>query len=233
MLGLSGSTDYVIQIVRQRPEWKDLKRHEERSLEALISAAPMDSMTKRNRVRVSLLKNKLHLSVPMIFEAIDSELISRGYYRKHPDEVRKQWQRFATSAFLGGVVVEFGMDWLGVPHSSAAFFGVVVLSSLILFAFSQVMPARTVAGARARDATLGFKEFLGRVENERFRKSRDSAETFEREENSIPSAETFEHYLPYAIAFGVEHKWAVAFEAIYRAPPDALPPKPWIHNIGA
>jgi hypothetical protein len=56
--------------------------------------------------------------------------------------------------------------------------------------FAQIMPARSIEGARAREATLGFKEFLSRVEEERMKKM-------------ITSPEMFEHFLPYAMAFGV------------------------------
>ena len=68
------------------------------------------------------------------------------------------------------------------------------------------MPARTVPGARAREATLGFREFLERVEVERYRKM-------------ITSPEMFEKYLPYAMAFGVADKWAKAFESMNLQPP--------------
>jgi len=80
------------------------------------------------------------------------------------------------------------------------------LSTLIMFSFAQIMPARTVAGARAREAALGFKEFLERVESERYKKM-------------ITSPEMFERFLPFAMAFGVEEEWAKAFENIYREPP--------------
>jgi uncharacterized membrane protein len=79
-------------------------------------------------------------------------------------------------------------------------------SVVILFFFALIMPARTEAGARAREATLGFKEFLSRVESERYRKM-------------ITSPEMFEKYLPYAMAFDVADEWAKAFESIYREPP--------------
>jgi uncharacterized membrane protein len=79
-------------------------------------------------------------------------------------------------------------------------------TAVILFVFSRIMPARTVIGARAREAALGFKEFLERVETDRYRKM-------------ITSPEMFERYLPFAMAFGVEEKWAKAFEGIYRDPP--------------
>jgi uncharacterized membrane protein len=94
--------------------------------------------------------------------------------------------------------------WLMI--SPFALIGAGVLSTIILIVFAQIMPARTVAGARAREATLGFKEFLSRVEEERMKKL-------------ITSPEMFERFLPYAMAFGVADKWAKAFEEIYREPP--------------
>ena len=79
-------------------------------------------------------------------------------------------------------------------------------SGAILSFFAQIMPARTIAGARAREAALGFKEFLSRVEEERYKKM-------------ITSPEMFERFLPYAMAFGVADKWATAFKDMYREPP--------------
>ena len=68
------------------------------------------------------------------------------------------------------------------------------------------MPARTVEGARALERVLGFEEFLRRVEGERF-------------ERVVKTPEMFERFLPFAMAFGVERKWAKAFQDIYREPP--------------
>ena len=67
------------------------------------------------------------------------------------------------------------------------------------------MPARTVAGARALERVLGFEEFLRRVDAERFAK--------------MQTPEMFERFLPFAMAFRVEKRWAKAFEGIYREPP--------------
>ena len=54
---------------------------------------------------------------------------------------------------------------------------------------------------------LGFEEFLERVESDRF-------------ERMVKTPEMFKKFLPYAIAFGVEKKWAAAFEDLYTEPPD-------------
>jgi uncharacterized membrane protein len=81
------------------------------------------------------------------------------------------------------------------------------LTAAVVIGFGIFMPARTVAGTRALESSLGFEEFLGRVESDRFKKM-------------ITSPELFERYLPYAMALGVEKAWAAAFEGIYSQPPD-------------
>jgi uncharacterized membrane protein len=53
---------------------------------------------------------------------------------------------------------------------------------------------------------LGFEEFLRRVEGDRL-------------ERVVKTPEMFERFLPFAMAFGVERKWAKAFQDIYREPP--------------
>ncbi len=72
------------------------------------------------------------------------------------------------------------------------------LSGLIVVVFGRIMPARTVPGARALEQVLGFEEFLRRVE-----------ENYER---VVKTPEMFERFLPFAMAFGVERKWAKAFQ---------------------
>jgi uncharacterized membrane protein len=81
-----------------------------------------------------------------------------------------------------------------------------LISAIIVIGFGIVMPARTEAGARALERVLGFEEFLQRVEGDRLR-------------DFVKTPEMFEKYLPFAMAFGVEKKWAKAFEGIYTQPP--------------
>ena len=81
-----------------------------------------------------------------------------------------------------------------------------VVSAAIVIGFGRIMPARTVQGARVLERVLGFEEFLRRVEGDRL-------------ERVVKTPEMFERFLPFAMAFGVERKWAKAFEGIYREPP--------------
>ena len=214
--GESGRIDYIIHFVRPRSEWKGLKWHEERLLDGLINAASSAGNTKRDRVRVSMLRNKFYVSVPELIEAIEFELVSRGYYRTRPGSVKLKWALYASPALVGALVGWFYSAFLDlawwrlsddplahgwVSESDDKFLLAGLLSALILAGFGAIMPSRSVVGARAREAALGFKEFLGRVD-------------------TMPSVELFERYLPYAIAFGVQASWARAFENIYVAAPN-------------
>jgi hypothetical protein len=203
LLGLSKSTDYILHILRDRSQWTGLKPHEELYISTLSMLAPIGESS----VKVSELRDKFYNSLPAIRSAIYDSLLKSGYYLQRPDKVKGKWIAFAAlSAFvgIGLAVLAVKMMWLMI--SPFALIGAGVLSTIILFVFAQIMPARTIAGARAREATLGFKEFLSRVEEERMKKL-------------ITSPEMFERFLPYAMAFGVADKWAKAFEDIYREPP--------------
>src|SRR5438046_4113486 len=81
------------------------------------------------------------------------------------------------------------------------------LSAAVVFAFGWVMPARTAAGTQALEGVLGFEEFLARVESDRIARVEKTPEMFEK-------------FLPFAMALGVEQKWARAFEGICQKPPD-------------
>jgi uncharacterized membrane protein YgcG len=66
------------------------------------------------------------------------------------------------------------------------------------------MTAKTLKGARTHIAVLGFQEFMNRVDAERLK---------------VMPPDTFEKFLPYAMALGVEHHWAQAFDGIIKNPP--------------
>ncbi len=202
-LGLGSSTDYIIHIIRPRSEWMTLKPHELRYLEGLSEAAPSDAY----QVKVSELTNRFYKALPKIRAAIYDSLVEREYYVHRPDQVKARWGALAVLCGFAGVglaIFTTARAWLF--FSPAALVVAGVTSAIILFVFSRIMPARTVPGARAREAALGFKEFLERVETDRYRKM-------------ITSPDLFERFLPFAMAFGVEEKWAKAFEDIYRDPP--------------
>jgi predicted membrane protein DUF2207 len=207
ILGLGDHAEYIIHIVKKHAEWIGLKPHEIRCLGALSSASPFDPFT----VLVSQLRNTFPKALPRIRDGIFDSLVSRGYYGERPDEVRTRWIAIAgIIVSIGYVLATVGEYMRWVTFAPDTFMTAGVASAVIVLAFGLIMPTRTVAGARARGSALGFKEFLGRVEGERYKEMTTSPEMFER-------------FLPYAMAFGVEKKWAGtfahAFEVMYKNPP--------------
>jgi uncharacterized membrane protein len=203
LLGLSKSTDYILHILRKPAQWTGLKQHEQLYLEKLSELAPIGESS----VRTSDLRNKFYGVLPKIRDAIYDSLVEKDYYRERPNEVQAKWFAFAVlSAFVGVGLGAFAAKRMWVSVSPFTLIAAGILSALTLGVFARIMPARTVAGARAREATLGFKEFLSRVEEDRYKKM-------------ITSPALFERFLPYAMAFGVADRWANAFEDIYREPP--------------
>jgi uncharacterized membrane protein len=203
LFGLTKSTDYQIDIIRKRSDWKELKPHEVSYLDALGQAAPSDAYS----VKVSELRNRFYKFLPEIKNAIYDRLVELGYYRERPDKTLGKGIAVAmlTAFVLGGLtILSLSRAWVVV--SPVAMIVATALSLATLIFFALIMPARTIEGARAREATLGFKEFLSRVEEDRFKRM-------------ITSPALFEKYLPYAMAFSVEEKWANAFRDIYTEPP--------------
>jgi len=203
LLGLSKSTDYVFHLLKPIPEWAQLAPHEQSYLGGLMDATP----TGETDVRLSELRNKFYKSLGGIRDGIYDSLVEKGFYLRRPDKVKGAWLVsagfvFMLGFFLIGATGSMGLTAISIPALVFAMFG----SALTLGIFGLIMPARTVAGARARESTLGFKEFLERVEVERYRKM-------------ITSPAMFEKYLPYAMAFGVADKWAKAFESMNLQPP--------------
>ena len=204
LFGLTKSTDYQFDIIRKRSDWKDLKPHEVSYLDALGQAAPSDAYS----VKVSELKDRFYKFLPEIKNAIYDRLVEAGYYRERPDKTLGKWIGMAVFvAFVMGGLAILSISQAWMLFAPAALIVAAVLSTVTVFIFAVIMPARTVEGALAREATLGFKEFLSRVESDRYKRM-------------ITSPQLFERYLPFAMAFGVEEQWARAFKDIYREPPN-------------
>jgi uncharacterized membrane protein len=90
----------------------------------------------------------------------------------------------------------FLFDFLG-----GVFIAGAILSSLIFYFFSLIMPKRTPAGAELNWQIKGFKLFMETVD-------KDRAKFYE--EHNI-----FEKFLPYAIVFGITKIWIQKMKEIY------------------
>ena len=232
-LGIFSSTEYIFHLKRPREEWGELNTHEERYLNALFKHAgytPFGGGTEElygseaqgetsaesgagdgdgptyGTVELSDLKNKFYKELKGIRKALYDQLIAKGHYDRSPESVKGLFLG-GMVLLTGGVIGAFVVADSGFLSLDPVMLGVGGgLGGIILMFFGQIMPARTVKGARAREWALGFKEFLERVEEPRYKRM-------------ITSPEMFERFLAYAMAFRVESKWAKAFEDMYTEPP--------------
>lgn len=220
---LVGKTDYRLVPLKPREEWEGLKGHETSLLKGVFGggsgmAAP---------VEMSELAHQFYKSLDSIRSGIFGELVKKGYYVKRPDRVMGTYVGISVAVGVLGVVGGlFLADALTLSPLTAVL--AAVGSALPILGFGFFMPARTVKGARALERVLGFEEFLERVESDRYKRM-------------ITSPEMFERFLPYAMAFGVEKKWAAAFEDMYTEPPDwyrgqwrgGFHPTYFVHSMGS
>ena len=198
LLGLVKRREYVFHRLEPAAGTRGLGPHERRVLHGIFTGG-------KTEVELSDLENDFYRHLPGIRDDIFERLVGRGLYRSRPDQVRGYWLFGAVVLGMAimavGAVLGAKLSLTPVPFVVAG-----LASGLIVAAFGRVMPARTAAGARALERVLGFEEFLARVEKDRL-------------ERVVKTPEMFERYLPFAMAFGVERKWAKAFQDVYREPP--------------
>ncbi len=197
LLGLWTEEEFAF-VREPKPPGPPLPSHEQRVLDGVFDGGKLE-------VELSELENEFYTHLPQIKSDILDRLVQAGYYGSRPDKVQATW----VAAGVGlGAVVGVGGSILAdqLLLTPVPFIVAGVLVGLIGAAFGVVMPARTVKGARAREQLLGFEEFLGRVERERYTQTKLTPEMFER-------------FLPFAMVFGVEKKWAKAFDGMYLEPP--------------
>lgn len=191
-------TEDEVAFIRQPEAQGTLAAHERRVLNGVFDSGATE-------VALSDLENEFYTEIPKIKDDLFDRLIEAGHYRSRPESVQGGWiaAGIAVGVLIGVGGSALASRWLmtGVPFVTAA-----VLSALIVIGFGIVMPARTVKGARTLERVQGFEEFLRRVEKERYEQVRLTPEMFER-------------FLPFAMAFGVEKKWARAFDDMYLDPP--------------
>jgi hypothetical protein len=198
----SRKNDYTFHRTKPRERWSELRPHEQRYLEGLFAGT--------TSVQLSDLENKFYRHIGPITDRIYTRLISLGLYDRRPDRAQALWGGLGAGLLVLAIILAIGtanarMPWI-FPHPLAVGLG-IGLSAIIILSFAPFMGVRTVEGVRTLEHLLGFKEFLERVEEDRFARM-------------ITSPELFERYLPFALAFQVEERWSKAFDSLYREPPD-------------
>ncbi len=153
-------------------------------------------------VRISDLKNKFYVHLPMLKKALYEELKRKKYFLNSPERVRNS---YIAAGIVVMIVAVLAFVFL-IPNAGGRDIIAGALTAIPVVAFAKFMPAKTRAGASTYMDILGFEEFMKRAEKDRLERMAD--------------ANLFSKFLPYAIALDVVDNWANAFEGIYQDPPD-------------
>ncbi len=199
--------DYTF--VKQRDFFADkqLTSVERYFLESLFTVGSLQGSGRRTeRVKVSTLKNHFAVRIHRMREMVMDDLVSRRYFREHPQGVRQRYviigsciAFFALPVWLFGGVLYHSV-WVGLP---------IVLTAGMFFIFAPFMPQKTKKGALAHEWAEHFKRYLHHAD---------------RYGGGQLSTDMFSRYLPYAMIFGVERSWSNAFEKRLKKPPSWFVP---------
>jgi uncharacterized membrane protein len=190
-LGLSGR-DFVFRRVAHDQE---LAKHEDELLDAIFGSK------STGEVQLSNIKERFATRQAQVKEALYDELVSRGYFNRNPQSVRRVYRglglgMLALSVFGGffifGLIGTFA-PLVIVPLIAGAILGV------ILIGVGGAMPRKTQAGAEAAAKWVAFRRYLDEIE---------------RYDNVEEAKAIFNRYLPYAVAFGLERSWVNKFASV-------------------
>jgi uncharacterized membrane protein len=198
LFGLIKSEEFIFHRLKAEPEWIALLPHERKVLEGIFESG-------NEAVALSDLKDEFYTHLSGIQKAIMDRLLEKKFFRRRPDTTKVGW---VVGGIALGFLIAFGGSAISAVFSltPVPFIIAGMASAFIIAIFGRLMPARTVAGTRTLEGVLGFGEFLERVDKHRFAAIERTPELFER-------------YLPYAMAFGVEQKWARGFADLLTRPP--------------
>jgi uncharacterized membrane protein YgcG len=192
---LSSTKDYEFHLLKDPSQWNDLTDYERAMLQQVFAGGEVTLL--------SSLTNHFYTALPMIKSEIMSALKSKGMYTVDPDSAHGYLALGVLLVALPYVALQVlgGVDFLSsVPLAIGS--GLIALAIILII--GRQLAATSLKGARTQVQIKGFQEFMNRVDADRLKR--------------MPP-DTFEKFLPYAMALGVEHRWAKAFEGIIQNPP--------------
>lgn len=185
--------EYIFEKLKSE---SDLRPYEQEIIKAIFKG--------RNLVSSKDLRNKFYKEIPEIKKALHSEAGKTGHFARNIQQIRKEHGKpyviFLLLTVIGmgvlSIIITFLIKDTRYIVDVFILAGGLVLSSVIGLIFAYLMPALTPKGLGVKWKSLGFKEYLHTAERFRI-----GAETLD----------TFSKYLPYAVIFRVEKKWAQRF----------------------
>ncbi len=188
--------DYTFHSLKPEAEWAALEAHERVMLNHMFAGGA-------TQIRLSELRNQFYVAIPSIKSDILAELKSKGMYTVDPDSAHAYVAGGVVLTALPFVILQL-LGWASVLDSIGLLIASGIIALIIVVLFARIMPAKSLKGVRTKVEILGLQEFITRVDADRLKR--------------MPT-DTFEKILPYAMALGVEHRWAKQFEGIVQNPP--------------
>ncbi len=188
--------DYIFVQLKGPDQWNDLAPFERVMMENLFPAGQTET-------HIADLRNRFYVAIQPIKTDVMSALKEKGMYTLDPESAHAYWILGAVITAAPFVLAGYFLH-VDFTQSGLWMFGAIALAVVIIVLFARIMTARSMKGARTRVEILGFQEFMNRVDADRLKR--------------MPP-DTFEKFLPYAMALGVEHRWAKAFQGIVQNPP--------------
>lgn len=145
------------------------------------------------------LGEEMHQVVNQGQTALYREVIDRGWFRQRPDVQKGVWMGVGLAMFLLGAGAAIGLGFVGWGWAGI---GLAVVG-IVVAVMGMFVSARTPEGSAVLAQAEGFKEYLLTAEADQIRVEEDH--------------DIFSRYLPWAIAFGVESRWAELFRGMVAA----------------
>lgn len=196
--GSEEKTDYAFVRRAERSEWLKLLPHEREVIAGLFDEGRDTSTT-------SDLKGEFYKSAQRARARVKRRIVDARLYGSDPVKVRSL---FTILGVVSGAAIAIlgAYGYIAFEPSTAVWILSGIGVALAIFGWGWFMPARTRRGATVRAQAEAFREFLSRVDDD----GRDP---------SVLKPEMFNRYLPYAIALGIEDRWAQRFDGVQLPPP--------------
>ena len=192
---LSTTKDYEFHLLKDPSQWNDLTDYERAMLQQVFAGGQVTLL--------SSLTNHFYTALPMIKSEIMSALKAKGMYTVDPDSAKGYWGLGLLMVALPYAALQV-LGFADFLNSVPLAFVSALIALAIIIVIGKQLTATSLKGARTQVQIKGFLEFMRRVDADRLKR--------------MPP-DTFEKFLPYAMALGVEHQWAKAFEGIIQNPP--------------
>jgi uncharacterized protein (TIGR04222 family) len=154
---------------------------------------------------LSVLKQDFVSQIPLIRDQLHAEVARAGLFVSDPEKVRRRYLA------VGGVLL--GLGFIGLIVAVTAAEGI---SPLLFFPFLMLVPVGV--GALVMSRFMPRRTLRGAIEAAQWRAFARGLSARDGQDGAVPTqrgeASELHHYLPYAIALGVDKEWLNRFNTI-------------------